>query len=263
LISLAIPLAADEKFVSPGVADFWQPLIGDGAFAITRSMIVYAVTAIALTVVLVRITRNLKVVPGKAQFGVEGVYGLVRNGLARDIIGAEHFKPFLPLVFSLFTVILANNLLGVFPIVQFPTLSRLGYAVVLTAIVYITYHAVGIRQKGLGGWLKSWVPPGLPTGMIPVMWFLEALTYLIFRPLTMALRIFGNMFAGHLMLLVFTFGGEYLLLHGAGLLHVTGVLSFIFAIGLYFFEILIEFLQAYIFVLLTCVYIAGAVADEH
>ena len=264
MISLAIPLAAGgDSFEAPGTADFWQPLVGDGAFALTRSMVVFAVVAVALSVVLIRVTRRLRVVPSKGQFLLEGVYGLVRNGLARDIIGAEHFKPFLPLTFSLFIVILTNNLLGVFPIVQFPTLSRLGYAVVLTAIVFVTYHAVGIRKHGFGGWLKSFVPPGLPGWLIGPMWVLEFITFVITRPLTLALRVFGNMFAGHLMLLVFTFGGQYLLLHTSGALPVAGVLSFIFAIGLYFFEILIEFLQAYIFVLLTCVYIAGAVADEH
>jgi F-type H+-transporting ATPase subunit a len=130
-------------------------------------------------------------------------------------------------------------------------------------VVYVTYHAVGIRQKGFGGWLKSFVPSGLPGWLIPLMFVLEFFTFVITRPVTLALRLFGNMFAGHLLLLVFTFGGEYLLLHSTNINKVSGVLSFFFTIVMSVFEILIEFLQAYIFVLLTAVYIAGAVADEH
>jgi F-type H+-transporting ATPase subunit a len=101
-------------------------------------------------------------VPGRTQFAVEGVYSFVRNSLGRDIIGSKDFKPFLPLLFSLFIVILVNNLFGVIPLIQFPTFSRLGYAVALAAVVYVTYNAVGIRRKGFVGYLKSFVPSGLP-----------------------------------------------------------------------------------------------------
>lgn len=161
-----IQLAAGggETYEAPGTYEFWQPLIGDGAFALTRSMVVFAVVAVMISVVLLRITSNLRVVPGKAQFLVEGTYGMVRNGLARDIIGAEKFKPFLPLLFALFTVVLVNNLLGVFPLITFPTFSRIGYAIVLTAVVYVTYHGVWIKKMGVVGWLKSFVPSGLPAG---------------------------------------------------------------------------------------------------
>ncbi|MBT0772071.1 F0F1 ATP synthase subunit A [Kineosporia sp. J2-2] len=252
-----------EGYVAPDTYEFWQPLIGDGAFALTRSMVVFAVVSILISVVLLRITSNLKVVPGKAQFLVEGTYGMVRNGLARDIIGADKFRPFLPLLFALFTVVLVNNLMGVFPFITFPTFSRIGYAIVLTAIVYFTYHGVWIKKMGVVGWLKSFVPHGLPTWIVPFMFVLEFMTYVITRPLTLALRLFGNMFAGHFMLLIFTFGGEYLLFHGSGILPVTGALAYLFTLVMYGFEVVVQFLQAYVFVLLTCVYIAGAVADEH
>jgi len=95
------------------------------------------------------------------------------------------------------------------------------------------------------------------------MFVLEFLTYVVNRPVTLALRLFGNMFAGHLLLLVFTFGGEYLLLHSTVPNKIPGLMSLLFTLVMSAFEILIEFLQAYIFVLLTAVYIAGAVADEH
>ena len=96
------------------------------------------------------------------------------------------------------------------------------------------------------------------------MFVLEFLTYFVIRPTTLSLRLFGNMLAGHLMLLVFILGGEYLLLHGGNIgLQGAGVLSFAFSIGMTFFELLIEFLQAFIFTLLAALYISEAYADPH
>jgi F-type H+-transporting ATPase subunit a len=255
--------AGSESFEPPGTADFWQPLIGDGAFAVTRAMIVFAVTAVVISVVMIRATRHLSVVPTKGQFILEGAYNLIRNSVGREIIGAKDFKPFLPLLFSLFIVILVNNLFGVVPFIQFPTFSRVGFAVAVTIVVYLTYHVVGIRRKGLIGYFKSFVPSGLPGWLVPIIWSLEFVTYFVTRPVTLALRLFGNMFAGHLLLLVFTFGGEYLLLHSTGPNKVAGVLSLATTVLMSFFEILIEFLQAYLFALLAALYIAGSVADEH
>jgi F-type H+-transporting ATPase subunit a len=257
------PIAAGDTFEAPGVSNFWQPLIGDGAFAVTRAIVVYVLVAIGICAFLLLATRRLSLVPSKRQFLVESSYDLVRNGLARELIGSKDFKPFLPLLYSLFTVLLVNNLLGVFPGVQFPTFSRLGFAVALVGVVYVTYLSVGIRRKGPLGYVKSLVPPGLPRLLVPLIFFLELVTVLVVQPVTLALRLFGNMFAGHLMLLVFTFGGEYLLLHSTALNKVFGVLSFGTTILMSFFEILIEFLQAYLFTLLAALYIAGAVADEH
>ena len=144
-------------------------------------------------------------------------------------------------------------------------MSRLAFPLVLTLIVYVTYHTVAIKRKhGVVGYLKSLVPPGLPGWLVPVMFVLEFMTYFLIRPLTLALRLFGNMLAGHLMLLVFIVGGEYLLLHGDNLfLKFSGVLGFGFAVVMTFFELLVEFLQAFIFTMLTALYIADAVSEHH
>ncbi|PID96986.1 MAG: ATP synthase F0 subunit A [Actinomycetales bacterium] len=211
------------------------------------------------------ISRKLALVPGKTQWMAEGVYGFVRNTIGKDIIGAKDFRPFLPLLFTLFTMILLNNLFGVIPFIQYPTMSRVAFPIVLTLIVYVVYHTTAIRRKhGVGGYLKSLIPPGLPGWLKPILFVLEFLTYFVIRPLTLSLRLFGNMLAGHLMLLVFIVGGEYLLLHADGLfLNFSGVLSFSFAIFMTFFEILIEFLQAFIFTLLAALYIGDAVSEHH
>ena len=98
----------------------------DGAFALTRTMVVMVLVTIGLAVFMMATTRRLSVVPGRGQFRLESMYGLVRNSIARDIIGSAHFKPYIPLLFTLFTLILVNNLMGIIPPVQFPTMSRIG-----------------------------------------------------------------------------------------------------------------------------------------
>lgn len=261
---MSILLAAGEGtgFEAPGPADFWQPLVGDGPWAITRSMVVALLSVILISGWLLWSTRKVAVVPGKAQFVTESVYGMVRNGLAKDIIGSKEFLRFVPLLFTMFTLILVNNLFGIIPPIQFPTMSRFGFPLALALIVYVVYHAVGIKSMGLGGYFKHMVPPGLPVAIVPLIFFLELLTYFVTRPVTLALRLFGNMFAGHILLLLCVLGGEHLLFEGDGALKIAGVAAFLGGFVMTLFEGFVQFLQAYVFTLLTAMYLAGAVASE-
>ena len=256
-------VSAAEEFQPPSAEDFWQPLFGEGAFAITRTMVVMVLVTIALAAVMMLTTRRLAVVPGKGQYRLEGVYGLVRNSIGRDIIGSEHFRPYIPLLFTLFTLILVNNLMGIVPFVQFPTMSRIGFPLALALGVYVVYLAAGVKRRGLGGFLRSLVPSGLPWWVVPVVFVLELVTFLVTRPVTLTLRLFGNMFAGHILLLLFALGGEYLLLQGGGLLKLVSLPAFLMFFLFSAFEILIAFLQAYVFILLASVYIAEVYADAH
>jgi F-type H+-transporting ATPase subunit a len=270
----AVTVAADggsgTSFVSPGTKDFFWPLIGgDSNYAFTRPSLVMLISVGVLGWFFIASTRRLSVVPSKRQFLVEQVYGFVRNTIGRDVIGAKDFRRFLPLLFTLFTLVLLNNLAGIIPFVQFPTTSRIAFPIVLTLVVYVVYHAVAVKAKG--GWvpyIKSMVPPGLPGWVIPLMFVLELATYFVIRPVTLALRLFGNMFAGHLLLLVFIVGGEYLVIdqgiHGGNLfLGFSGILSWAFSIVMTFFELLVEFLQAFVFTILAALYLADAVSEEH
>ena len=267
LVNLAAADGGEGGFESPGTKDFWWPLIGGdtNSWAFTRPSLVLLLTVGILGWFYLSVASRLSVVPSKRQWIAEQGYDFVRNTIARDIIGAEHFRKYLPLLFTLFTMILFNNVAGIIPFVQYPTFSRVGFPIVLTLIVYVVYHAAAIKQRhGVFPYLKSLIPSGLPGWLKPIMFFLEFLTYFFIRPLTLALRLFGNMLAGHLMLLVFILGGEYLLLHGGNIgLQGAGVLSFVFSIGMTFFELLIEFLQAFIFTLLAALYISEAYAEGH
>ena len=250
-------------FHSPEPAEFYQPLIGHGDWAFTRPMLLLLISVVILAWWLVATTRKAAVVPGKGQWVTEGFYNFVRNDVARDIIGSRDFLRFVPLLFALFTTILLNNLFGVIPPFQFATFGRIGFPIALTLIVFIWYHAVGIRTKGGWNYLKSMIPSGLPKPIYVLIIPLELLTYFVTRPLTLALRLFGNMFAGHMLLLLFITGGEYMLIHGGPVIKVAGVGSFIMGFVLTAFEALVEVLQAYIFTLLAATYIAGSLADEH
>lgn len=263
---LLLPTSAEgEGFQAPGPEDFWIPLWGgESDWAFTRPMLGALLAMLLLAGWLLFSTRKVAVVPGKAQWVTEGVYGMVRNGVARDVIGSHDFLKFVPLLFGLFTFILVNNLFGILPPIQYPTMSRIAFPVALTLIVFVVYHVVGIRSMGLGGYFKHMVPPGLPVAIVPLVFFLEILTYFFTRPVTLALRLFGNMFAGHILLLLCALGGEYLLFESEGGfgIKIAGVAVYIGGFVMTAFEGFVQFLQAYVFTLLSALYIAGSLAGE-
>ena len=260
---MSIVAAAPTDYTAPGTEDFWQPLFGtDGPWAVTRPILLMIVAAVVIIWYLLASTRKGALVPSRPQMITEAVYGLVRNGVAKDLIGSKEFLRFVPLLFSLFTIILVNNFFGVIPPFSYPTFSRIGFPIALSLIVWVVFHVVGMKKHGFIGYWKSLVPSGLPKGMIPAIFFLELITDLFTRPVTLALRLFGNMFAGHILIVLFITGGWYMLTSG-GILVVAGGVTWIFAFVMTLFELLVEFLQAYVFTLLSALYIAGAVADEH
>ncbi|MEW1956208.1 F0F1 ATP synthase subunit A [Kineococcus sp. NPDC059986] len=266
-MSLGMLAAAggEEGFTAPNQDIFWQPIFGtSGALAVTRPAVVLVISAVIIALVLNWATKRLTVVPGKRQMGMEATYGLVRNSIARDIIGSHDFLKFVPMLFTMFVLILVNNLFGIVPPFQYPTMSRIAFPLVLALVVYGTYHFLGIKKRGLGGHIGSMVPPGLPGWIKPLVFLLELITYFVTRPVTLALRLFGNMFAGHILLVLFITGGEYMLLHSGSLgLQLFSIPTFAMGIVMTLFELLVEFLQAYIFTLLAALYIAGSLADEH
>ena len=259
---MSLVSAAPSEYTAPGVEEFWQPIIGDGIWAITRPMFLVVLSTIIVVWFLLATTRKKAMVPSRGQMATEAVYGLVRNGIAKDLIGSKEFLKFVPLLFSLFMIILVNNFFGVIPPFSYPTFSRIGFPIALSLIVWVVFHVVGMKKHGFIGYWKSLVPSGLPKGMILPIFFLELITDLFTRPVTLALRLFGNMFAGHILIVLFITGGWYMLTSG-GILVIAGGVTWVFALVMTLFELLVEFLQAYVFTLLAALYIGGAIADEH
>jgi F-type H+-transporting ATPase subunit a len=210
-------------------------------------------------------SRKLSIVPGKGQFFAESIYDFSRNNITREQIGSKDFKPFIPLVLSLFTFVLVNNVFGVIPLIQFPTMSHFGFPLALSLlVVYPVYHFVGFKRHGFAGYLKhQTIPPGAPNFILPLLVPIEFVQKFVLNPLTLAIRVFAAMFAGHLILLVFTLGGEFLLLHVGGALKPVSVVAFLFAIAMTLLEAFIQVLQAYIFAILSASYIGAALASDH
>jgi F-type H+-transporting ATPase subunit a len=275
-LSAARPLlmsaAEEEGSHFPPTPDiFWQPLVKFGTvdvfgtemtLAITRPMVVLALSVALLSWWLVSTTKKAAVVPSKGQWFTETVYNFVRNDVARDMIGSRDFLRFVPLLFSLFILILANNWAGIIPPIQMPSMARVGIPIALTIVVYVVYHWIGFQKHGGLGYFKFMLPSGLPGWIKAPILLLEMITFFITRPLTLALRLFGNMFAGHMLLVVFIVGG-WELFQAGGFLTVVAIPAWILAFAMTLFEALVQFLQAYVFVLLAASYIGGALVDEH
>ncbi|MEL4357883.1 MULTISPECIES: F0F1 ATP synthase subunit A [unclassified Luteococcus] len=259
------PLEGGEHgggYKSPSVEDFWF----DGNFGIgwlTKPAMQAIIAALLVIGYWLWASRRLKTKPTKGQFFHEYLYEFIRNGVARDILGHDYRK-FLPYLLALFSFILVNNWMGEFFFTMLPTFSNIGYAYALAIVSWVVYMGAGFAKHGVGGYLKhSLVPPGAPGYLLPLLIPLEFLSNFIVRPITLALRLFANMFAGHLVVLVFVVGGAYLLTHGPVIHRVAGGVSLAFSFAILFLELFVGALQAYIFTVLTAQYVSSSIADEH
>ena len=267
-------LVRGETFEPPGPADFNLPGVGnDASFTflgesmysgVTKPMLQLVLAAVLVFLFFRAASAKRSMVPGRLQFVGEGMYGFVRNTLARDVIGSHDFMRYVPLLFSLFFFILLNNLFATIPGLQFPTFSRIGFVIGLALIAWLVYNGAGIRKHGAGGYLKlQTVPAGVPGYMLPLLVPLEFFSNIVVRPITLALRLFANMFAGHILLVLFSTGGLYLIQNEGVIGMIAGPLAWAMAIAVGFLEVLVQVLQAYVFALLNAMYISGALADEH
>jgi F-type H+-transporting ATPase subunit a len=258
----ALWLAEGGEFVPPTARDFD---LGPLFWGITKPMLLVVLSVVIIAGFFLMASRRLSIVPSKFTFVAESVYDFGRNNIARELIGSKEFTPFVPLIVSLFTFVLVNNIFGLIPLIQFPTMAHIGFPLALSVlIVYPLWHYIGFRKYGFVGHIKhQLVPPGVPKPVLVLLVPVEAFVKFFMNPITHAIRVFAAMFAGHLILIVFTLAGEYLLLEAGGLLKPVSVVSWLFAIAMTFVEALIQVLQAYIFALLAANYIAAAINDEH
>jgi F-type H+-transporting ATPase subunit a len=257
----ALVLAEGGGFVPPGAESFALPPLFGG---VTKPILLVVLSALIVAAYFLIATRNLKLVPGRSQFVAESIYEFSRNKIAREQIGAREYRPFVPLIFGLFTFILVNNIFGVIPFIQFPTMARIGFPVALFLVTYVVIHYVGFKRHGFVGYLKHvCFPPGVPKPIYLLLTPIEFFQKFVAQPIALAIRVFAAMFAGHLILLVFTAGAEFLLFEASALIKPLAAVSLAFAIALTFVEALIQVLQAYIFALLAANFIGFALAEEH
>ncbi|MGC4151723.1 MAG: F0F1 ATP synthase subunit A [Propionicimonas sp.] len=274
MVPLLVPMEGDAHGWPPGVHSFDSrplfPGLGE-EWAWLNNHLIQAIIGAALVIGFwLWMAKGQQVVPGRKQFLGESLYNLLRNSIARDILGHD-FRKFLPYLVALFSFILVNNLFGQLFLFMFPTFSKIGYAYGLAILSYIVYNAAGIAKYGFGSYLRRMtLPEGVPVALWPLIIPLEFLSNFIVRPVTLAMRLFGNLFAGHLVIMVFVVGGSMLLTmteptagFGVPLLNAAGVVSLLFSLAIFALEILVAVLQAYIFTVLTAQYISSAIAEEH
>ena len=264
---LAAEGGGDSGFQSPTIAEFYPPAVAEFSvlgidFEITRITIIMWIATAAILTLLVLAARKASVVPNKLQYLGESGYSLVRDGMARDVIGPKGL-PFAPFLASLFFFILANNFMSIFPFAQISPNSRFAIPLVLAVIVWVLYNYIGIREQGAGRYFKdAAIPPGVPKAALILVTPIELLQVFIIRPFTLAVRLFANMFAGHMLLVVFSLGAVYLFQVGNYSV-IFGPISALMAIVMTFFELLVIFLQAYVFTVLMGTYLNGSIEAEH
>lgn len=223
----------------------------------TNSALFMGITVATITGVLLLAARKGALVPGRLQSVGEMWYGLVDN-MVKNVLGEEG-KAFFPLVFSLFSFVLVANMLGMFPYF-FTVTSHVIVTVAMALFVVGLVVVVGIYKHGLG-WFKLFVPHGVPLAILPVISVIEIISFLS-RPISLGLRLFGNMLAGHIVLKVFA--GFVVSLGALGGIGFIGAIAPMFmAVALTALEFLVAFLQAFVFAILTCVYLNDALHPSH
>jgi F-type H+-transporting ATPase subunit a len=266
-----VPALLGVVFERPTTKDFvwpcWGPSVKLGGILFCFNFIYFLllVTCAAYVLLFYFAFRDPKIVPertagGKLQLLMESGVEFVRSQILIQMIGPDGL-PFLPLLATLFFFIFLGNIIEVVPGISFPLNSRIAFPIVMALIAWVTYNAVGIRRHGFGGYLKLVLfPPGVPPFLAPFMALIEFISVILVRPLTLSVRLFANMVAGHFLLAVFFLGSLALI---TGIPYVLGLVSFGMGVVLVGFEIFVSALQAFIFAVLTASYIAGAMAAEH
>ncbi|MFP3914278.1 MAG: F0F1 ATP synthase subunit A [Actinomycetota bacterium] len=250
------PADVSELFVLPNI--FGQ---------VNRTIILMFLAAVIIIALLWAALRKPSLVPGKFQAAMEGLVGFVRDEIAVGIIGPEGIKYF-PYLLAIFMFTLVGNLFEVTPAVNFPITSRMAIPAFLALVTYLIYLVVGFRKNGFHYIKEVAWPSYVPVGLRPLVGLIELAQYLLIRPFSLAVRLFANLVAGHTMLslllatgVIFVgaaFAGEVSILKGG-----AGVLWFIMGLIIFVFEILVSVLQAYIFTLLSAVYIQDSIHFEH
>ena len=225
--------------------------LGKIDISFTNASLFMIISALTIVSVLFVGTRRKAIVPTKIQLLTELSYTLVSKMIS-DTAGSKA-KPYFPFIFSLFMFVLFCNMLGMLPY-SFTVTSHIIVTFALAAIIFLGVTIIGFVNHGIG-YLKLFIPSGVPLFLLPLIVIIEIISYLS-RPVSLSVRLFANMMAGHTMLKVF--GGFVISLGILG-----GLLPLSFTVALTGLEILIAFLQAYVFAILTCIYLNDALNLKH
>ena len=235
-----------------------------GPLHFTRTVILFFLAAAIVIALLFFGLRRNRLVPSKFEAAIQSLVEFVRDGIARDIIGPEGVK-YTPYLLSIFMLILVGNFFELAPLINFPIMSRMAIPFFLSLVTYFIFVIVGFAKNGLSYITAIVWPKSVPVALRPLVGLIEFVSTFALRPLTLAVRLFANMVAGHLMLSLLLGSGVAFVLAVGEIGPKAGIGIFWFAFGLFifFFEIVVASLQAYVFTLLSAVYIQSSIHPEH
>ena len=227
------------------------------------SIIAVLAATIGTVVFLLAGRQSAQTAPRGIRNVAESTVEFIENGVVMQTMGRDGLG-WTPFLLSLFTFIYLCNVPGIIPFLQMPATARMALPAALALMVWVVYNGAGIKHQGFGGYFKSVLfPPGVPKALYILVTPIEFISAIIVRPFSLAVRLFANMLAGHILLVTFALLTESLFQAKDKILIPFGVLPMGMLIFLTGFEVLVAFLQAYIFTILTAVYIGGAVHPEH
>jgi F-type H+-transporting ATPase subunit a len=233
---------------------------------VNRAMAYMFLAALIVMALLFFAYRRKAAVPTKFGAAVESLVDFVRNDIAIGVIGpgGEKYAPYL---LSLFLFILIGNFMGITPFIMFPIASRIALPIVLALTTYVIFVIAGIKKQGLAYLGHLLWPPDVPVALRPLIGIIELVSTLVVRPFSLAVRLFANLVAGHTMLALLLGSGVAFMIAipEIGIVKggVVGVLWFVLGMAIYMLEMLVLFLQAYIFTLLSAVYIESSIHPAH
>ena len=266
--TLALLAAAGESggFHAPTIGEFFPAaLLFEGTpFEFNRIMLVRVIATVVLIAFLAIVASRLRLVPGRVQSATEMVLGFIRTGIAEDVIGKDKARGYVPMLTVIFLATLALNITGIIPLLNIAGTSVIGVPLLMALVAYVAFLYAGIKAHGAGRYFSmSLFPAGVPKPIYILLTPIEFISTFILRPFTLTVRLLANMVAGHLMLVLFFAATQYFFVEANGALKAMGVITLGAGLAFTLFEILIAVLQAYIFTLLTAVYISLSLESEH
>ena len=235
-------------------------------FELNRVLLIRLLAVAVLLLILWLGTRKMTMIPNRRQAAMEFVIDFVRKGIVIDTLGEKDGRRFMPILLSIFFLVLALNLTSTIPALQIPSTGLIGQALVLAVVSYFTFIYAGVRKHGARFFKNAVILPGVPAVITPVIAVLEILSTFIIRPVTLTLRLTMNMVAGHMLLVLCFLATNFFffnVLANGNALGLLGIGTFAFGTAFVVLEIFIGALQAYVFTILTAIYIQMALADEH
>lgn len=263
-LSMLAPAASegDSGFHPPSIDDFFPPAFAflGTPFEVNRVMMIRIIMTLVLVLVFGIGAARARLVPGRFQNVLEMLLDFVRVNVAEEILGPTYGRRYTPILTTIFMGVLFLNLSGIIPGLQIASTGVVGMPLVFALVSYVVFVYAGVRANGVGRFIKgSLVPAGVPGFLYPLIIPIELLSTFLLRPLTLTIRLMANMISGHLLLALCFVATNALFFYASAQFKAIGVVTLAAGLAFVLFEAFVAALQAYIFSLLTAVYIDSSV----